>query len=351
VSSLTAAFLILLAFQSTPRPAGVCPRPPCATGELPPAPPASRLRRGPFESRDEFLLAQPQLTLPAVSPDALPRGQTRVRFAGDWGNDFGYKTGRIERANRVLFFVDGEHRSAALQVDHGLPARWTVYARLPVLWRGGGVLDGLIDTWHRITGLPDNNRPKFPRDQLQVTGLDPALRPIHWTAAQGSGLGGLELGTRWSSPSRTAGWTAALDGRVQLPTGTGGFDGGGVQLGAQALAARTLGGAGDVYLGLGATAVARTAEDGLRYASPRPQGFLAFEWRPWSAVSLLAQLNGAGRLVSDVEGFPGFHLALRMGARVDVARGWRLEGGFTEGLKPVDATTDFGILLGLERTF
>ena len=78
---------------------------------------------------------------------------------------------------------------------------------------------------------------------------------------------------------------------------------------------------------------------------------MAFEWRPWRAVSLLAQLNAAGRLVSGVEDFPGYHVVLRMGARVDVARGWQLEGGFTEGLKPVDVTTDFGILLGVARTF
>jgi hypothetical protein len=327
--------------QSIPRP----------TGEEPPRPPASRVRRGPIESRDEFLLAQPRLTLPAVSPDALPRGRTRVRLAGDWGNDFGYQTGRIERANRVLFFVDGEHRSAALQADHGLGRGFTVHARLPVLWRGGGVMDGLIDTWHRITRLPDNDRPQFPRNELQVTGLDAERAAIRWTAPEGAGLGGLELGARWSSRSRTAGWTTALDGRVQVPTGAMGFDGGGVQLGAQALAARTLGSEGDVYFGLGATAIARTEDAGLRYASPRPQGFVAFEWRPWRAVSLLAQVNAAGRLVSDVEGFPGYHVVLRMGARVDVSRGWRLEGGFTEGLKPVDVTTDFGILLGLERTF
>src|SRR5262245_40957330 len=227
----------MLALQSIPRP----------TGELPPPKPAGpRLRRGPLESRDEFLLAQPELTLPAVTPDALARGRTRVRMAADWGNDFGYEKRRITNSNRTLYLVDGEHRSAALQVDHGLTGAWSVHARLPVLWRGGGVLDGLIDAWHRLTGLPDSNRPLYPRNELSVIALDHTLQPLHWTAPAGSGLGGLELGTRFSSPSRTAGWTTAMEARIQLPTGTAGYERRGVQVGVQGLAAATLGGCGDV---------------------------------------------------------------------------------------------------------
>jgi hypothetical protein len=286
-----------------------------------------------------------------VAPDALSRGRTRVRVAGDWGSDFGLRVGRIDRVRQLLYFVDGEHRSAALQVDHGLGDRWTVEARLAVLWRGGGSLDGLIDAWHRLTGLPDNDRPRYPRDQLSLTGFDAEDDAVTWTGPEGTGLGGVELGARWSTAPRDSGWTAAFESRVQLPTGTGAFADAGSQFGAQALAAGTLGSAGDAYFGMGATVTSRAEQGGLQYVSVRPQGFLALEWRPGRAVSLLAQLNAAGRLVRNLEEFPGLHLVLRMGAKVDVARGWRLEAGFTEGLKPVDATTDFGVLLGLERTF
>ena len=45
-------------------------------------------RRGPFPSRDEWMLAQPLLTLPATSPDPLARGRYEVRVDGDWGSDF-----------------------------------------------------------------------------------------------------------------------------------------------------------------------------------------------------------------------------------------------------------------------
>jgi hypothetical protein len=311
----------------------------------------ARQRRGPIESRDEFLLAQPRLTLPATTPDALGRGRTVVRLGGDWGNDFGLHRARIGGEQRLAYLVDGEHRSGTLQVSRGLSDRWTVHARVPVLWRGGGVLDGLIDTWHRITGLPDGGRPSFARGRLVVVAVDTELRSLRWSGRQGTGVGGVELGARWSGAPRASGWTAALDARVQLPAGTGAFAGGGMQAGIQAVAARTLGGAADVYLGAGGVAAGGSALDGIEYGSLRPQGFLALEWRPWGRVSLLAEATVAGRLVENIDTFPGLHVNLRIGAKVDVARAWRLDGGFVEGLHPVSATTDFGILLGVARRF
>src|SRR5687768_8145658 len=85
----------------------------------------SSLRRGPLESRDQWLLAQPVLTLPAIPPDPLPRGRTEVFVDGDWGSDFGWVSSydvpsEARRAGRtrvdgdgLRFLVDGEHRSAS----------------------------------------------------------------------------------------------------------------------------------------------------------------------------------------------------------------------------------------------
>ena len=211
------------------------------------ASPPPRVRRGPIETRDEFLLAQPRLTLPAVAPDAVGAGRTRVRVCGDWGNDFGYRIGTVDGRRRLLYLVDGEHRSASVQVSHGLGDRVTLETRVPLLWRGGGVMDGLIETWHRVLGLPDGNRTDFPRDRLLVRAVDEALRDLSWPEGEGAGLGGLELGARWSSTARDSGWTGALDGRVRVPSGTAGFGGGGLQFGGQVLAARTLGRNADLF--------------------------------------------------------------------------------------------------------
>lgn len=102
-------------------------------------------RRGPIEWREEWLLAQPRLTLPATSPDLLPPGENQLRVDFDWGNDFGWSqevVGEVPGDRR--FLVDGEHGTLGVALRHGMTRRLEVGFRLPVHWRGGGLLDGVI---------------------------------------------------------------------------------------------------------------------------------------------------------------------------------------------------------------
>ena len=312
---------------------------------------APRFRRGPLESREEFLLAQPRLTLPALSPDPLAPGETRVRLDGDWGNDFGFSRRRQGADFDLRFLVDGEHRSLALDVRRGLTPSLTLGARLPVRWRGAGVLDGLIDAWHDLTGLPDNARHSFPTDRLRVEGRDGQFRPVRWTGGGGTGLGHAELFAHWAvRPPAPSGWALAAVGRLDLPTGTGPFAAPGFDAGAQLVAARGLGASWDVYLGAGATRFADAQAQGIAYARHRAHGFAVVEWRPARRLSLLVETSAASRLVESFASYPGLQLYFRGGAKLDVGRA-RLEGGFVEGLKSVQTTTDFGVMLGVSRSF
>jgi len=56
----------------------------------PPASAQSPARRGPLDVREEWLLAQQRLTLPALSPDPLARGASDLRVALDWGSDWAF---------------------------------------------------------------------------------------------------------------------------------------------------------------------------------------------------------------------------------------------------------------------
>src|SRR4029079_10509904 len=168
------------------------------------------------------LLAQPRLTLPSISPDCLPKGRTDLRLDLDWGNDFGWNQdapGEAPRDRR--FLVDGEHRTLALQARRGLRQGLDLSVRLPVEWRGGGVLDGVIDWFHRVTGFPGNGRNSFLSDGLRVTGRDESRQTVEWSG-EGMGLGRLELQAR--RPAFGAGSSAAraaFVGTLALPTATG----------------------------------------------------------------------------------------------------------------------------------
>jgi hypothetical protein len=300
-------------------------------------------RRGPFEMREIYLLAQRRLTLPALSPDPLARGETRVRLDLDWGNDFARGLGR--------YFIDGEQRALALTLRHGVTGSLTLGARLPVAWRGGGFLDRFADWIHKL-GFPDNARPLFPRDRLRVSAISKDGTAIVWAGAAGAGLGKLELEAKLVPLQRPASrLVVALVGRAALPTGTGEFRGGGTEGAGQLLAAVGLGERWDAYGGIGWTFAGERQAEGFEYPTSRGFGQLGVEWRFHRRWSALAQIDGGGRLLTNVERYPGLQSYLRLGFKFDAGRRTTLEGAFSENLKNQQATTDFGVYMAVARRF
>jgi hypothetical protein len=310
-------------------------------------------RRGPFPSRDEWMLAQPLLTLPATSPDPLARGRYEVRVDGDWGSDFAVVSGSGIALSNPSYFVDGEHRSGALTVRRGFGGGLTLGLRASLLWRGSGTLDGIIDFWHRTFNLPDGGRSLFPDDRFRVAAHDPRGRALPWQGYLGTGLGNLELEANEVLLGRddAGGWRAAAVVRLSAPTATGPFADAGSAAGLQLVAARPLGGRTNVYLGVGATVFGRTEVLALDYERVRPQGFLSLEGRLTRGWSMIVQLDAASRLVTNVEDYPGTTMYLRVGSKFGLRGGWMLEGGITEGVRHQEAITDFGVFAALARRF
>jgi hypothetical protein len=308
---------------------------------------AQAARRGPLEVREEFLLAQPRLSLPSLSPDPLAAGEDRLSLGLDWGSDFALKGTGPD----LTHVVDGEHRTLALDYRRGISPRVTLGLRVPVRWRGPGVLDGLIDGWHRVSGLPDNDRGLYPNGRFVMAARDALGRPLEVADDPGAGLGNVELSGLWAARVRPRGLAVSLVARVELPTATGPFGGTGAHAGAQAVVAHPLGRTVDVYSGVGATLFTREDQAGLDYARWRGQGFATLEWRAARTLSILVEMSAASRLIDNVADYPGLQMYFRMGAKLDLGERWRLEGGFVEGVSSIQATTDFGVQAGVARTF
>lgn len=62
--------------------------------------------------------------------------------------------------------VDGETYRGTLRLRFGLSDRWSSGFDLSFTRHNGGFVDGLIDGFHQMFGLPDAERDKNPRDQL-----------------------------------------------------------------------------------------------------------------------------------------------------------------------------------------
>ena len=303
---------------------------------------------GPVEVRDEWLLAQPKMTLPAMSPDPIPTGQWRVHFYINRGNDFGFsQSGPAENPTDRRFLVDGEHQTTAVDVRFGASSAFSFGARLPVHWRGGGFMDDIIDWFHEATegiGFKDNGRPAFLTDQYRVEGRDAAFNNISWNDEAGTGLGRLELNAQWNvlRPCRRCDWRAAVVTRVSLPTGTGPFDAKGVDVGLQATVAKQVGRRWDLYAGLGGTWFSDTELDGVLYEDVRGWGFFAAEYHVTSNLSLIAEFDAASRLVTNLVDYPALSSYVNISCRWDLSRCFEVEFGFTENIEDQQGTIDFG---------
>jgi hypothetical protein len=314
-----------------------------------PAPdPASPRRSGPFEIRDDHLVAQPRLTLPATGTDTLGRGRTLIQTSVLWSNSFGWTQdvpGEHPKDRR--FLVDGETATFDLTAAYGIGEHLDVGLRLPLQWRGGGTLDSLIDAWHRLLDLPDGNRSSFLRDAFRMEGVTTAQQAFSWDDESGLGVGNLEGFVRRRVHDGPA-WSAAFLARVALPTGTGPFSGNGPGLAAQWVQARRLATSFDVYFGLGGTLQGSGPVRGVQYEPARAHGFLAVEWRPARWLSLEAESDVASRLVRDIDHYPGVHWLVNGGAAFDLGSGTVFRAGFTENLMDQMATTDFAVFFSFE---
>ncbi len=305
--------------------------------------------RGPAEIRDGQLLAQPRLTLPAVSPQTTRRGAWALQVSALWANSFSWiqDVSGEDPADRS-FLIDGEAVVLDATLRRGLGRNFDVGLRVPVQHRSGGTLDGLIDWWHRLVNAPKGGRPDFRTNAFRVEGLTTDGVPFSWNDSSGSGLGDVEAEARWrvrdgarTSPS------LALVARASLPTGTGPFAGNGVGGGGQIVLGAPLGDSLDLYAGAGFTAQDPGPVRGVLYEPARAHGFLALEWRPWRRLSLVAETNAASRLVENIDAYPGLHWIVNVTGRLDLGAHTRLDLGFTENIASQLTTTDFALYFGL----
>ena len=321
-----------------------------AAGETPASAFSGELRaRGPAEIRDGHLLAQPRLTLPALSTQPLPAGRFEIRANLLWSNSFSWTQDQPgENPGDRSFLLDGETETLELVLRRGLASNLDAGLRLVAHGRGGGALDGFIDAWHSLASFPNGNRPDFVRDAFRVEGLTTGGVPFSWNSYDGWGLGPLEIDCRWrvvdgggSDPS------VALVGRMLLPTGTGPYAGGGFGAGGQLAVDVPLGRRFDLFTGMGVTAQDPAPVRGIQYEPARLHGYLALEWRVARWLSLVAETNAASRLVSNVDRYPGTHWMLDLGGRMDLGARTRLDVFVTENILSQLSTTDVAIYLAV----
>lgn len=318
---------------------------PAAEESMLPPPPHLNVGRGPLGIRNAYPLAINHL-MPAVEhPRTLIPHTGEVAIQVDWANSLGFERNR--------FRVDGEVIRAQVEVAYSCIPNIEFRIGIPYLHRGGGTMDGLINSWHSITGLPEHSNVRdFRRDDITLSATDSRGGTFLRTKTD-SDIGDATLSTKFTlteGTEQSPAWGAIVS--VRVPTGNNAkrLGSGSVDVGGALLLSKRI---GDffLYLNGGVTYFGDADLGGVDYVQTRPYAAFALEYLISDRVSAVAQATFTSGLLerlgelSDGQGDLGVGIQWGVGPRA------QLEIGIIEGIMAMDAVPDFGVHVGLRLGF
>lgn len=258
--------------------------------------------------------------LPVRTESSLARG-ILLPALGQSADDSGWRW-QIDLTNEFVLaqngneslVLDAETTSLRLAETVQINEQWFAGAELQLLRTGGGFMDGLIEDWHEIFGLPNAGRERRPQGQYLIRYERDGNDELRIDRSD-SGLGDLQL---WLGSRLNANWS--WRSAVKLPTGDDATLLGNGELGLGSwLDGQFSSGAWSGFLAFGGSY--NPAADALHELRREWIGFggagLNWQWTRW--LRLLGQLNAHSALFkgSRIEALerPGVQLTLGAGLR------------------------------------
>lgn len=154
--------------------------------------------------------------LPLLSTSELPgRGQWQGTLAYNLSNTLNSE-GKSPQATDYLL-IDGETAVLDIQFLRGWGDRWAWGIHLPFIRHSAGDLDGFIENYHDVMGLPQGDRPRVPRDRMAFVVRHNGRELLNLSeASSGPGDIGLLLAYQWVEGDD---YKLALHAKLKLPTG------------------------------------------------------------------------------------------------------------------------------------
>ncbi len=299
--------------------------------------PAPSGLEAPLAVRDQNPLLRP-FYLPTAR--LAPQEGLVAALALDWHN-----TVNLPHTPTEQLYVDEETAELDLRASWR-KGPWLAAIEVPFLWRGGGILDGVIDDWHGLLGVNRGYRPYVQSNAYRISYHANGQAPV--TVARGPALGDLPLEAGRVLYSATGTelslWTGATlpTGSREHATGSGAVDAAGWLSAGQALGPRL-----DVTLQAGAMRTGGPAEF-ARVARWVEFGTLGVGFRASGTVTLLAQADLHSALPPSELNFLRPPVVGSLAARVRMGADLALDAGFQEDLA-TNRSPDFTIYLQLRR--
>jgi hypothetical protein len=298
--------------------------------------------RGLVKFKDLFPFALLHLQLPVDTLQRFEKGTGELSLDYGWGNSFANREGE--------YTVDAESFLIELSAWYALTDRVSVGATLPYIFRDAGVLDPVVEGFHDVFGLSNDERREASTNDYEVTVVDEKGRTR--TLDRGLGLGDLVLKGHWNVHAGTLYIPAvALEGLVGVPTSLKGFGGAGVDFGAVISLHKTIGEGLHLHLSGGGTYYTDRRTEGLRFEKLGWQVAGGVEYEITETISLALQ----GTVISAQLEFPSplnrSRSYLGGGLKWDFATNWELEVNVMENLVPQKNSADIVFGAGLSFRF
>jgi hypothetical protein len=297
-----------------------------------------------------------------LSPPALVKGlpiaeTPRLNLPGQLSSRFTFDISNIssdnDRKDEALV-LDGETYVATLGLRYGLTEHLQVGFDLPWVWQSKGFLDGFIENFHDLFGLPNGDRNNMPNNEINYS----------YTSSNGdnflledekNGIGDVRLLAAWQWLDTEQAATS-LQASIKAPTGdadkftgSGGWD---VSLALSAQrdfslakgSAALWGGIGGSWLGDG-----DMLQDSVENWAA--SGWLGAGWSPLDWLGLKLQLDGYSALYdSNLHEIGDPALIMTMGGTFGLGEATELDVNIGEDLA-VDSSPDVSFQLSLNHKF
>lgn len=151
--------------------------------------------------------------LPSARPAAiLSPGDQRLSVGLQAANNFTSKT-----TTNLDAQLDGETSLVVVDWSLGIARKWEIGVEIPWVRHHTGYLDTLIDHYHDLSGLPEKDRGKFPKNRLDYSWQYEGVT-LASLQEDVSGIGDIRLyagRTLGAGPGREL----SIRGELKLPTG------------------------------------------------------------------------------------------------------------------------------------
>jgi len=275
------------------------------------------------------------------SPRVLAIGESELSLSAPWSN-----TAIIEDR----YTIDAETRSLALHAAHSFFSDLEFGILVPINWRGGGVLDGVIDDWHTIFGLPRGDRRRLKDGSYFIFGQNQDGSNMR-LRDDGFSFGNPEIGAKYLiTPGSKRLPAFSYKMVMSLPGSKSGFGHDGIDLENELLSSKRFSSL-VLYAGLSEQWVSDTSVAGAHFLTNHIEGFIEAEYELNSWASLVLGTWSSSEVIRGLKGHPRYSLYLDTGANFKVREGGIFRLFLRENPGPPSGTTDITFFSELTQSF